>query len=65
MSVIVRVHHVQQLTMTPNKPIITKTTYDQYSAAHIICAFNSTIHLVKETIREQDYLKICSKWETN
>lgn len=41
---------------TPNKPIITKATYDEYSA-HIICAFNTTIHLVKETIEEQVYEK--------
>ncbi|CAG8564355.1 1053_t:CDS:10, partial [Acaulospora morrowiae] len=40
------------LKVTPNKPIITKATYEEYSA-HIICAFNTTIHLVKETIGEQ------------
>ncbi|PKY45430.1 hypothetical protein RhiirA4_443732 [Rhizophagus irregularis] len=39
------------LIATPNKPIITKATYDEFSA-HIICAFNTTIHLVKETIEE-------------
>jgi len=45
------------LMVTPNKPIITKATYDEYSA-HIICAFNTTIHLVKKTIGEQDYEKV-------
>ncbi|RIB18564.1 hypothetical protein C2G38_2142062 [Gigaspora rosea] len=45
------------LLTTPNKPIITKSTYHQYSA-HIICAFNSTIHLVKETLEEQAYEKV-------
>ncbi|CAB5390027.1 unnamed protein product [Rhizophagus irregularis] len=29
------------LIATPNKPIITKSTYDEFSA-HIICAFNTT-----------------------
>ncbi|CAB4382634.1 unnamed protein product [Rhizophagus irregularis] len=41
------------LIRTPNKPIITKATYNEFSSAHIICAFNSTIHLVKATIGEQ------------
>ncbi|CAG8737312.1 12507_t:CDS:2, partial [Dentiscutata heterogama] len=45
------------LLATPNKPIITKSTYHQYSA-HIICAFNTTIHLVKETLEEQAYEKV-------
>ncbi|CAG8590647.1 12728_t:CDS:2 [Ambispora gerdemannii] len=45
------------LMVTPNKPIITKATYDEYSA-HIICVFNTTIHLVKKTIGEQDYEKV-------
>ncbi|CAG8579992.1 13413_t:CDS:2, partial [Acaulospora morrowiae] len=45
------------LMVTPNKPIITKATYDEYSA-HIICAFNTTIHLVKKTVGEQDYEKV-------
>lgn len=39
---------------TPNKPIITKAMYDEYSA----CAFNTTIHLVKETIEEPVYEKV-------
>ncbi|CAG8650015.1 5785_t:CDS:2, partial [Paraglomus occultum] len=42
------------LIVTPNKPIIMNATYEEYSA-HIICAFNTTIHLVKETIGEQAY----------
>ncbi|CAB5210942.1 unnamed protein product [Rhizophagus irregularis] len=45
------------LIATPNKPIITKATYDEFSA-HIICAFNTTIHLVKETIEEPMYERI-------
>ncbi|PKK62681.1 hypothetical protein RhiirC2_855502 [Rhizophagus irregularis] len=45
------------LIRTPNKPIITKATYNEFSSAHIICAFNSTIHLVKATIGEQMYEK--------
>ncbi|CAG8660516.1 19539_t:CDS:2, partial [Dentiscutata erythropus] len=45
------------LLTTPNKPIITKSTYYQYSA-HIICALNTTIHLVKETLEEQAYEKV-------
>ncbi|GBC05057.1 hypothetical protein RclHR1_00600020 [Rhizophagus clarus] len=44
---------VTNLIRTPNKPIITKATYNEYSSAHIICAFNSTIHPVKTTIGEQ------------
>ncbi|CAG8452237.1 9399_t:CDS:2 [Acaulospora colombiana] len=42
---------------TPNKPIITNATYEVYSA-HIICAFNTTTHLVKETIGEQAYEEV-------
>jgi len=45
------------LMVMPNKPIITKATYDEYSS-HKICAFNTMIHLVKKTIREQDYEKV-------
>ncbi|CAG8579517.1 13471_t:CDS:2 [Funneliformis mosseae] len=45
------------LIATPNKPIITKATYDEFSA-HIICAFNTTIHLVKETIEEPMYERV-------
>ncbi|CAB4434655.1 unnamed protein product [Rhizophagus irregularis] len=45
------------LIATPNKPIITKATYDEFSA-HIICAFNTTIHLVKETIEEPMYKRV-------
>ncbi|RIB11441.1 hypothetical protein C2G38_2042673 [Gigaspora rosea] len=45
------------LIMIPNKPIITKATYDKYSA-HIICAFNTTIHLVKETVEKPGYEKV-------
>ena len=44
------------LIATPNKPIITKSTYNEYSA-HIICTFNTMIHLIKETIEEQIYKK--------
>ncbi|CAG8477975.1 14318_t:CDS:10 [Funneliformis mosseae] len=49
------------LIRMPNKSIITKATYNEYSSAHIISAFNLTIHLVKATIREQIYSKIESK----
>src|SRR5207249_10680678 len=48
------------LIRTPNKPIITKSTYNEFSSAHIICAFNSTIHIVKSTIGEQMYEKVIS-----
>ncbi|CAG8761106.1 21871_t:CDS:2, partial [Cetraspora pellucida] len=48
------------LIRMPNKPIIMKATYNEYSSAHIICAFNSTIHLVKATIGEQMYEKVIS-----
>ncbi|RIB16466.1 hypothetical protein C2G38_2316507 [Gigaspora rosea] len=44
------------LIMIPNKLIITKATYDEYSA-YIICAFNTTIHLVKETVEKPVYEK--------
>ncbi|PKY20731.1 hypothetical protein RhiirB3_524509 [Rhizophagus irregularis] len=47
------------LIATPNKPIITKSTYDEFSA-HIICAFNTTIHLVKEMIEEPIYERVCN-----
>ncbi|CAG8659411.1 27391_t:CDS:2 [Dentiscutata erythropus] len=40
-----------------NKPIITKAIYNEYSA-HIICAFNTMIHLVKETIEKLVYEKV-------
>ncbi|CAG8620608.1 4427_t:CDS:10, partial [Ambispora gerdemannii] len=43
--------------MSPYRPIITKATYDQIST-HIICAFNTTIHLVKETTESTLYEKI-------
>ncbi|CAG8538327.1 hypothetical protein C2G38_2200012 [Gigaspora rosea] len=43
--------------MISNKPIITKATYDEYSA-HIICAFNTMIHLVKETVEKPVYEKV-------
>ncbi|CAG8571490.1 21767_t:CDS:2, partial [Gigaspora rosea] len=45
------------LIMIPNKLIITKATYDEYSA-YIICAFNTTIHLVKETVEKPVYEKV-------
>ncbi|CAG8552869.1 12375_t:CDS:2 [Funneliformis caledonium] len=53
-----KIHSVTHILIaTPNKPIITKATYVEYSA-HIISAFNSTIHLVKGTIEEQAYEKV-------
>nr|CAG8451459.1 5081_t:CDS:2 [Entrophospora candida] len=45
------------LIITPNKPIITRTTYNQIST-HIICAFNATVHLVKETTEKNLYEEI-------
>ncbi|CAJ0754943.1 21186_t:CDS:2 [Entrophospora sp. SA101] len=45
------------LIITPNKPIITRTTYNQIST-HIICAFNATVHLVKETTEKTLYEEI-------
>ncbi|CAG8604161.1 16785_t:CDS:2 [Cetraspora pellucida] len=45
------------LIMTSNKPIITKATYNEYSA-YIICAFNTMIHLVKETVEKLVYEKV-------
>ncbi|CAG8501271.1 3147_t:CDS:2 [Paraglomus brasilianum] len=43
--------------ISPYRPIITKATYDQIST-HIICTFNTTIHLVKETTESTLYEKI-------
>ncbi|RIA80493.1 hypothetical protein C1645_745217 [Glomus cerebriforme] len=40
------------LIVTPNKPIITNTTFNQYST-HVICAFNATIHLVQQTTEKK------------
>ncbi|CAG8665055.1 12410_t:CDS:2, partial [Funneliformis caledonium] len=41
----------QQLNTSEDFATSRETTYDEFSA-HIICAFNTTIHLVKETIKE-------------
>ncbi|CAG8755008.1 13516_t:CDS:2, partial [Funneliformis caledonium] len=40
-----------------NRPIITETTYNLIST-HIICAFNSTLHLVKKSVKESLFEKI-------
>ncbi|RIB12108.1 hypothetical protein C2G38_2101793 [Gigaspora rosea] len=45
------------LIITPNKSIITRATYHQIST-HIICAFNTTLHLVKATTEETIYENI-------
>lgn len=47
----------EALIITPNKLIITKTMYDKYST-YLICAFNSTINYVKETVEEGIYIEI-------
>ncbi|KAF0439682.1 hypothetical protein F8M41_004127 [Gigaspora margarita] len=51
------------LIITPNKPIITRATYHQIST-HIICAFNTTLHLVKADDSEI-VTKIKIETETN
>ncbi|CAJ0747270.1 20515_t:CDS:2 [Entrophospora sp. SA101] len=45
------------LIISPNKPIITRTTYNKFST-HIICAFNAMICFVKETTDKTLYEKI-------
>ncbi|CAG8791021.1 6634_t:CDS:2, partial [Cetraspora pellucida] len=40
-----------------NRPIISETTYNLIST-HIICAFNSTLHMVKESVEENLFEKI-------
>ncbi|RIB13486.1 hypothetical protein C2G38_1728632 [Gigaspora rosea] len=45
------------IIVTPNKPVITNASYNQYSM-HMICAFGSTLHLVKETTDKQLYEEI-------
>ncbi|CAG8748202.1 521_t:CDS:2, partial [Dentiscutata heterogama] len=40
-----------------NRPIILETTYNLIST-HIICAFNSTLHMVKESVEENLFEKI-------
>ncbi|GBB84815.1 hypothetical protein RclHR1_01140004 [Rhizophagus clarus] len=50
-------HGVTNLIITPNKPSITNVSYNQYST-HMICAFESTLHLVKETIEKQLFEEI-------
>ena len=45
------------MIVTPNKPIITNTTFNQYST-HVICAFNATIHLVQQTTEKKLYEEI-------
>ena len=49
--------NVNPPVISPYRPIITKATYDQIST-HIICAFNTTIYLVKETTESTLYEKI-------
>ncbi|POG60510.1 hypothetical protein GLOIN_2v1486968 [Rhizophagus irregularis DAOM 181602=DAOM 197198] len=52
------IQSTQQATIfTPQKPIITKTIYDRYSP-YLICAFNTTINYIKETIEEGIYTEI-------
>lgn len=43
--------------MSLNRPIILETTYNLIST-HIICAFNSMLHLVKKSVEESLFEKI-------
>ncbi|CAG8588242.1 3265_t:CDS:2 [Paraglomus brasilianum] len=47
----------QASIFAPQKPIITKAMRDRYSL-YLICAFNSTINYIKESVEEEVYTEI-------
>ncbi|CAI2192327.1 6581_t:CDS:2, partial [Funneliformis geosporum] len=57
------VEPAQQTALT-NKPIVTKMMYDEYFP-YLICAFNSTINYIKETIKKETYVEIKKMLQMN
>ncbi|RUP47303.1 hypothetical protein BC936DRAFT_145888 [Jimgerdemannia flammicorona] len=49
-----RTQVIARTILTPNKPTVSKSMYDNY-AAHVICAFHATLGYVKATSEERFY----------